>query len=135
MQSSLIYKILGSERTFRNTSSYQICLSKGQFISKCSFGVFNSSKNKQKQFGLRDHSTVSWIFFVRFLEELKTPNGHFEINWPLEQKSKNEFVNFFGEYENKNICFWNVLTFKQKWQSHVGVLATWLQETQFCSKI
>ena len=29
------------------------------------------------------YDTSSWLVFVRFLEELKTPERHFEINWPL----------------------------------------------------
>ena len=29
------------------------------------------------------YGTSSWIVFIRFLGELKTPKRHFEINWPL----------------------------------------------------
>jgi hypothetical protein len=47
---------------------------KGQSFSKCLFGIFSSSKNEQK------NDTSSRIVFVRFLEELKTPKRHFEIN-------------------------------------------------------
>ena len=39
---------------------------KGQLISKCLFGVFNSSKKQTKQFNLRYHSSK-----VLCLEELK----------------------------------------------------------------
>ena len=48
---------------------------KGQLISKGLFGILNSSKNRTK--------TIR--FFIRFLEELKTPDDQspFEINWPL----------------------------------------------------
>ena len=46
---------------------------KGQILSKGNFGVFNS------------YTLVYWgrKIFVRFLEELKKPKRHFEINWPL----------------------------------------------------
>ena len=32
---------------------------------------------------LYNHGTSSRIIFIRFLGELKTRKGHFEINWPL----------------------------------------------------
>ena len=48
---------------------------KGQLISKCLFGIFNSPKKRTKTF-----------FFSSFLGELKIPNWHFEINWPLGKK-------------------------------------------------
>ena len=47
---------------------------KGQLISKCLFGAFNSSKNERKQFIL-----VRSSIFVRFFEELKIPKRYFEI--------------------------------------------------------
>ena len=56
---------------------------KGQLISKCLFGVINSSKKRTKTI-LRYHSSKV-EFFVRFLGELKIPKRHFEINWPLVQ--------------------------------------------------
>ena len=49
---------------------------KGQLISK---GLFLSSILPKKS---------SWIVFVRFLGELKTPKRHFEINWPLRYTVK-----------------------------------------------
>ena len=52
---------------------------KGQLISKCLFGVFNSLKNERKQFDLRYHSSKV-EFFGSFLGELKIPKRHFEIN-------------------------------------------------------
>ena len=53
---------------------------KGQSISKCLLGVFNSPKKWLKQFDLRYHLVVKSNCFVRFLGELKTPKRHFEIN-------------------------------------------------------
>ena len=37
-----------------------------------------NEKNQPNYYG-----TSSRIVFVRFLEELKTPKRHFEINWPF----------------------------------------------------
>ena len=56
---------------------------KGQLISKCLFGIFNSPKKCMNEFGFTTMDTSSRIVFVRFLGELKTPKRHFEINWPL----------------------------------------------------
>ena len=58
---------------------------KGQLISKCLFGIFNSPKKQTKNLNF---TTVvpqgsSRIVFVHFLVELKTPKRHFDINWPL----------------------------------------------------
>ena len=48
-------------------------------------------------------------FFVGFLEDLKTPNGHFEINWPLKANGFNiyetqgydwyQWAKLYGEHE------------------------------------
>ena len=53
-----------------------LCHTKGQLISKCLFGVLNSSKKQTKT----SRQVVKLNLFVRFLEELKTPKRHFEIN-------------------------------------------------------
>ena len=53
---------------------------KGQLISKCFFGIFNSPQNWMKK-KLYCYGTSSQIVFVCFLGELKTPKRHFEINW------------------------------------------------------
>ena len=37
-------------------------ITKGQLISKVLFGIFNTSKNEQKQVNLRYHSTIGRIF-------------------------------------------------------------------------
>ena len=58
--------------------------SKGQLILICLFVIFNSSKKRTKKFDLPNYlGTSSRIVFICFLEELKTPKRHFEINWPL----------------------------------------------------
>ena len=46
---------------------------KGQLISECLCGVFNSSKKQTKKINLN-------AMIVCFLEELKTPKRHSEIN-------------------------------------------------------
>ena len=53
-------------------------------ISKCLFGISNSSKNKKNQ--LNYYGTSSQIVFLHFLEELKTAKRHFKIKWPLTYK-------------------------------------------------
>ena len=56
---------------------------KGQLISKCLFGIFNSPKKTNEKIPLYYYGTSSRIIFVSFLGELKTPKRHFKINWPL----------------------------------------------------
>ena len=53
---------------------------KGQLISKCLIGIFNSPKKRMKKF---DYNTSIELFSFVFWKELKTPIRHFEINWPL----------------------------------------------------
>jgi hypothetical protein len=55
---------------------------KGQLISIGNLCVFNSSKKRMKNF-CPSRLEQNWNFQVRFLEELKTSNCPFEINWPL----------------------------------------------------
>ena len=58
---------------------------KGQFIWKCLFGVFNffQKTNEKKSTWSMYHSTVK--FFHCFLKEFKIPTSPFEINWPLQR--------------------------------------------------
>ena len=57
-------------------------LSKGQLISKCLFGIFNSPPKKtNEKIRLYYYGNSNRIVFVRFLGELKTPKRHFENNW------------------------------------------------------
>ena len=58
---------------------------KGQLISKCLFGVFNSPKKRTKTIRLEVCTSivVKSNFFVCFMGELKIPKRHFGINWPL----------------------------------------------------
>ena len=46
-------------------------LDKGQLISKCLFGVFNSSKKMNEKIRLNYYDTSGRIVFVRFLEEIE----------------------------------------------------------------
>ena len=50
------------------------------------------SKNKQKLFNMRYHSS-KLNFFVRFLGVLKKPRRNFEVNWPSTSITKNVFEN------------------------------------------
>ena len=56
---------------------------KGQLISKCLFGIFNSPKKQSKKFDFTCYlkSNCFRSFFWRI--EVKTPKRYFEINWPL----------------------------------------------------
>ena len=59
---------------------------KGQLISKCLFGIFNSRKKRTKKSALLHmYGTSNRIVFVCFLGELKTPKRHFKINWPCKK--------------------------------------------------
>ena len=49
-----------------------VCI-KGQLISKCLFGIFNSPKKQTKKIQLYNYGTSCRIVFVRFLGEFKTP--------------------------------------------------------------
>ena len=52
---------------------------KGQLISKCIFGVFNSPEKRTKKFNFTTMLPEVELFLLFFLEELKTPKRHFEI--------------------------------------------------------
>ena len=53
---------------------------KGQLISKCIFGIFNSPKRRTRKFDFT--ATVPQVKngFVHFLGEFKAQKRHFEIN-------------------------------------------------------
>ena len=54
---------------------------KGQLISKCPFGVFNSPKKATKFFqALEARTEILEKNWLVFLGDLKTPIGHFKIN-------------------------------------------------------
>ena len=52
---------------------------KGQFITKCLFGVFNSSKKELENLNFCPN-LLGQKFFHHFLEELKTQKSPLEIN-------------------------------------------------------
>ena len=54
-------------------------------MSFCYLRFFQKTNKKNR---LNYYGTSSRIVFVRFLEELKTPKRHFEINWPLVKFSE-----------------------------------------------
>ena len=54
---------------------------KSQLISKCLFGTYLQFFQKMnKKIRANYYGTSTQIVFIRFLEELKTPKKHFEIN-------------------------------------------------------
>ena len=61
---------------------------KGQLISKCVCGVFNSSKKTNENNSTWGIVVVKLNFFVRFSEELRIAKSPFEINWPLAKIEK-----------------------------------------------
>ena len=64
---------------------------KGQLISKCPFGIIVLTKLPTKNL---TNSALEWVgqnlsnFSVGILVETMTPEGHFEINWPLVEVCK-----------------------------------------------
>ena len=70
-------------------------------------GILNSSKNERKKSTLllyTNYDTSCRIVFVCFLEELKTPKTHFEINWPLELSKKDFKVFFVSNHCWRKMC-------------------------------
>ena len=74
-----------STRIFELLKSSSSGLPKGQLISKCLFGIFNSPKKERKEIDFTTMVPQVELFLFVFLGELKTPERHFEINWPLEK--------------------------------------------------
>ena len=58
---------------------------KGQLISKCPFGNFNSPKKWTKKF---DFTSMALQVELFLFIELKTPKIHSEINWSLGRNKK-----------------------------------------------
>ena len=52
-------------------------------ISKCPLWYPQLLQKKYQKIRPNNYDASGRIFFVRFLEELKTPKRRFEINWPL----------------------------------------------------
>ena len=50
-----------------------------------SFWYLQFSQKTNKKIRLYYYGISSWIVFIRFLGELKSPKRHLEINWPLEK--------------------------------------------------
>ena len=57
-------------------------LTKGQLISKCLFGVFDSPKIRTKTIWLEVPQYSKVDFLKLLFGRLKIPERHFEINWP-----------------------------------------------------
>ena len=53
------------------------------YFIEMSFWYLQFSQKLNEKIRLYYNGTSSWIVFVHFLGELKTPKRHFEINWPL----------------------------------------------------
>ena len=80
---------------------------KGKLISKCLFCTFNSSKKWTKKFNLTTTVPQVELFPFIFLKESTTPKRHFEINWPLVLKPKNETTTFWHVIFRKQCCLEN----------------------------
>ena len=83
----------------------------GQLITKCLFGILNSSRKWKRKLP-NYYGTSSWVVFVHFLEELKTPKIYFEINWPL----LHNWVKYFFSIH------WNLLCFRISWHTFSKLL-------------
>ena len=71
------------------------------------FRIFNSSRKQTKKLHLTSMvPQVEPIFFC-FLEELKTPKRHFEINWPLA-------IEFRKWFFYLNLAKWRLILLKVK---------------------
>ena len=66
-----------------NSKIFFVIITKGQLISKCLFGIFNSPKKRTKKFNFTTTIPQVDLFSFVFWEKLKTPKRHFKINWPL----------------------------------------------------
>ena len=77
--------------------------SKGQLISKCLFGIFNSPKKTNKNIRLYYNAMVVpqvELFSFVFWKNLKTIKRDFEINWPLVLRIVSHLWNwFFGMFQ------------------------------------
>ena len=78
-------KIVSSRKNFEKALIFVTFAvwSKGQLISKCLFGIFDSSKKPTKKSDLTTMVPPVELFSFIFWKNLKTPKRHFEINWPL----------------------------------------------------
>ena len=102
--------------------------SKGQLISKCLFGIFNSPQKWTKKFNFTYYyGTSSRIVFVSFLGELKTPKRNFEINWPLVCVSKRSYT-----YCVKSMNVW-MIDVTDKFRYNLS-LSNWGKSVRFCLK-
>ena len=114
-------------------------MTKGYF-RKDIYSILNSSKKRTKKFVFRSNC-------FRFLEELKTPKGHFEINWPLSKillvfpiwtlnnqfaRLKSMFIQIrllvFVTISLKNVCKW-VDTIEMKRSLHLTMIS--IQKSRF----
>ena len=85
---------------------------KGQLISKGNLWYpqfFQKRTIKRKNSIWQYYDTSGRIVSVRFLEELKTPKRHFEINWPLENLNFNLILTFFASLRLRSLILSNAL--------------------------
>ena len=88
-----------------------ILFTKGQLISKCIFGVYNSPKKTNKNSSTWGNMVVKSTFFDRFLGELKITKWHFEINWPLKSIKSNLSMNRTKIINKIVMSFWLITFF------------------------
>ena len=109
---------------------------KGQLISKCLFGVFNSPNKRTKTIRL----VIQSNFFVRYLGELKIPKRHFKINWPLVEEKRLE-INLERLLSVANVgkvfifnhfffTFFGFLMFEQNIQNSMSPIGSIWQQAQ-----
>ena len=80
---------------------------KGQLISECLFWYLQISQKTNKTIQLCHYDISSWIVFVHFLGQLKTPKRHIEINRPLASGAK--FLLSSTINRNKTVCLiWTI---------------------------
>ena len=68
---------------------------KGQLISKCLFGIFNSPKKRTNKFDFTTMKPQVDLSSFVFWRKLKTPKRHFEIHWPLYVNRLTVFIDNF----------------------------------------
>ena len=101
-------------------------LPKGQSISKCFFGMFNSPKKRTKKFDFTTNVPQVELFLFVLWEnwrmKMKKTKKHFEINWPLPRVSQKKRIIIF-----RAIQIWDVWSFRKmminRCESIVGLFA------------
>ena len=123
IQSASVH-LIWKKKSLLNWKQNRTSTAKGQLISEWFFGVFKSSK--KWTFSLTDFSLASKMGQIKkitdilsssraeicqkkvhFLEDLKTPKFHSEINWPLDKVTQSlkylHNIKLYGRYVSTNV--------------------------------